>query len=137
MPIVTKMTGFNQAMNEIKRNLQNTFNTKIEEVIKDYLEAQLSAQVDANAKPMPKKAPATIKEYAKQGWNTDKFLIRTGDSTKLKITKSGNKMIVEPEGADVLKNLIPRRVEWMSLNDEAVKQITNKFLEELKKEFKP
>lgn len=136
MPIVSKMTGFDQAIKEIQRNIQKTFDTRMESVIRDYLEAQIENQVDANKKAMPKKAPKTIEEYQKHGYNTEKFLVRTGESTKLKFKKSGNKITIEPAGPNILKNLIPSRVDWMTLNDEAIAKITNQFLEQLKKEFK-
>jgi len=136
MPVTYKLTGFQEAGKAIVENVKKTFNTKIEDIATDYLNYQLNAQIDANNEPMPKKSLSTIKEYQKHGYNTEKFLVRTGESTKLRVLKNGSTMVIQPEGYKILKNLIPNRVEWMVLNDEVIAKIREKFLEELRKEFK-
>lgn len=136
MPIKYKLSGLDEVGKDVAQNMRNTFRTKLEKLVREYLEYQISAQIDAENKPMPKKKPATIKQYQKEGYNTDKFLVRTGKSTELNVTISGDTMVIQPKGYEILKNLIPSRVEWMTINDQLVNEITNKFLEELKKEFK-
>ena len=136
MPAKYKIVGLDEALRQVQANMKKTFRTKLEALVKEYLEEQIASQIDASGEKMPKKSPATIKEYQKHGYNTEQFLVRTGESVKLKTTINGDVMFIQPEGYKILANLIPSRVDWMTLNDEAVQKITDLFMKELSKEFK-
>ena len=69
-----------------------------------------------------KKAKSTIKDYAKHGYNTQQWLVKTGKSTEVKVRREPNGVHAEPVGKTTLKN-VARSDEWFSINDSLITKI--------------
>lgn len=133
--ITSKFTGLDKALKEINDTVKASIKNDIPFIITEYLKNQLDTQIDASGKKMPEKKESTKKYYKKYGWNTEKFLIRTGESTKLTTKNISNGIEIEPKNPDILKKFIPSRVDWMTLNQQAIKKIVDILMEDLRKKL--
>lgn len=137
MAVRYKLTGFKETADTIQDVLEKSIRTKVRDFVEEYLKQQLRDQVDSSGKQFPEKKEATKKEYRKHNWNTEDYLIRTGESTKLKYKRTKDGFTFEPKNPDILKKFVgDGKIDWMSLNDKAIDDITDILLKELKRKLK-
>jgi hypothetical protein len=88
---------------EMFRLVERELQSSAPRVIESALLTQLKSQKNEDGTAFPTKAPGTIKQYQKHGWNTKDYLIRTGESTSLTSKNIKGGVVVEPTGQDLLK----------------------------------
>lgn len=137
MSVKMRIDGLSEALNSIRESFIQSFNESVPEALKTHLESQIDSQVDALGNPFPKKASQTIKLYAEGGFNTTKYLIKTGESVKLQSTKFGNKLVIQPVGWEKLRYHVgDGKIAWPTLNEEAIKVVYGVISKDLNKTIK-
>ena len=102
---------------------------------KAYTESLLRQQVDSTFTKMPKKAPATIKEYQKHNWNTEDFFFRTGESAKLVVKETPTGFKLQPARPEILA-LNYDRAPFMEITQELNNKIVNDIAKKLRERLK-
>lgn len=110
------LTGMDRADRAIHKALRKALTGRVKTFVMRDLNQRLNAQEQPDGSAFPKKAESTIKAYKSKGWNTEKFLVRTGESTRLSSTVNQRGSTIEleikPIGHEVLAFHVPSRVEW-------------------------
>lgn len=102
-------------------------------IVKKQLEDTLFNNRTADNNVQPTKAPSTKKIYAKEGWDQNNWLVRTGESTKLIATYSSNSIEIVPKGQSLLQSkLYDTASDWFKISEETKDKIFNKIKEGLK-----
>ncbi|BDQ01939.1 MAG: hypothetical protein KatS3mg036_0493 [Ignavibacterium sp.] len=118
---------FARQSNQIKRILH----ADITNFLKQHLINKLKSQVDENKDRFPEKKQSTIKQYKLKGYNTTDWLIRTGKSTKLEVTKFSGGFRIFPAGKDTLK-YVKKAADWFTISNQTAQQIIDKIKRELR-----
>lgn len=105
-------------------------------LIENQVVNDLNSNRKANGSEQPKKKDSTKTAYAKDGYDTENWLIRSGDSTKLKWKIGKYSITVQPKGQEILGYHIDDAKDWFKLSDDTIKKIMSiikkKFNEKLK-----
>lgn len=113
---MAKLTGMDKADRAIHKAVKSALSGRVRKFIVNDLKQRLNAQEQPNGEAFPEKAESTKRAYASRGWNTEKFLVRTGESTRLThaINQRGGaiELVITPIGHEVLSYHVPGRVEW-------------------------
>jgi len=172
----SRLTNTKPHLKLIKAAVKESLDKDVAPFIQKYLHALLESNKDAEGRKRPisgyvtkdkyrkkkdgskvktkdgvnvmpgEKAPDTIKAYKKKGWETEKYLVRTGDSTRLKhrVSKAGTKLTIEPasdEGFEILSHHLPKNkfrglMGWMELNTKAEKKIIKRIRNRVRKRLR-
>ena len=93
----------------------------------EHFNSQLNSQQTATGEPLPKKDKSTVDEYRQKGWNTSKWLVRTGNSTRLISKNISGGISISPQGKDKLR-YVKKASEWFAPN----KELKDKIISTLK-----
>jgi hypothetical protein len=115
----------------INQKVISTIREQLPEVIKDYYAGLLNQQRTSLGAPLPEKKENTRKQYREKGWNENKWLVRTGRSTKLQVEMTEQGIRISPIGKDTLKK-VKGAEEWFSLSG----SIRERILELIRKGLK-
>lgn len=122
------LTGMDRQARAIENAIVKAMRGPVKDFVIQDAKNTLNAQIQPGGEPFPTKAESTKKQYRRHGWNTEKFLVRTGKSTKLQhvINKRGNfiELVVTPVGHEILSFNVPSRTKWMGLDAPAVARVT-------------
>lgn len=138
---MASLKGMDRAERAIDKAIHNALAGRVKKFIMNDLNQRLHAQEQPNGQSFPKKAESTKKAYRRMGWNTEKFLIRTGESVRLTAAynrRAGTQeLVITPIGHDVLSYHVPDRVKWFPdySTGAARDVIMNIFNEELRNEL--
>jgi hypothetical protein len=102
------------AIQEVNKNLQEQHN------------------VDGSA--FPTKSESTKREYTKHGYNTNEYLVRTGQSTKLEVEDTPTGFVIKPFGQKIL-SYHSKYANFVYFDENAKIQIINTISQELRKVF--
>lgn len=128
--------NFDSVSKAIDKSVKETLKKEVADYVVAKSKEELRSQVGSNGEKMPEKAEFTKREYTKYGWNTEDFLIRTGESTRLKVKKTQTGIEVIPQNPKILSYNIPSRVDWMSINKKDIDKIIDILSKQLKKDLK-
>lgn len=135
------LKGFDKIVGVIDKAVRKSLQGKVTAFVKANAERQLTWQRDKEGEPMPEKAESTKRQYRRKGWNTEKFLVRTGQSTKMVANWDGGDWVIYPQGQTRLGYHItpddgPARTRWVqptqALYDEINKIISEEIARALK-----
>ena len=145
----SRLTNTKPHLKLIKAAVKESLDKDVAPFIQKYLHALLESNRDASGKQRPSTKPAgrkkesTIRQYKRKGWNTETYLVRTGESIKLKhkIGKGGTRLTVEPassKGRKILSYHIPKsahrgEIHWMELNTKAEHKIIKRIRNRVRK----
>lgn len=129
---MAKLKNFNTISNDVRIATVNSIQTACKQLVDVYLKNILSAQVDADGQRFPEKKESTKKQYRYKGWNTEQWLIRTGESTKVVYRNIPNGFEARPEDQEDILQYVKRVENWFTLNE----SIRNKIIEQIKKDLK-
>jgi len=125
-----KLKGFPQAVKAIKDKAFKVLANEGVDTIKEYLDDMIDLQRDASGKPLPTKADSTKRAYAREGWNTEDWLVRTGKASQWKVKKTRKVIKVTP-GKDYLK-YVKGASDFFTLNKAVVESLINDLKKGLK-----
>jgi len=123
----------------IDRAGKKTIRTRIRGFLEQYATENIVAQTGADGKPFPRKADSTIEQYRRRGWNTEQFLIRTGQSVKLTFSQTATSVRMVPFGATdagdrILEFHDPSRVQWLTpLPDDFKNRVLRIFADDVER----
>lgn len=118
----------------VSKAVKDTFKLDAIAVVRKQLNDSLHNNRDAEGKQQPEKKPRTKQLYAKEGWDQNNWLVRTGQSTELEATITGNGIRIQPKGVDILSKpgLREYAENWFTLNEDTQQELLNKINERLK-----
>lgn len=111
------------------RSIQSNCKT----IVDTYLKNILATQVDANGNRFPEKKESTKKQYRRNGWDTEHWLVRTGAATKVNYRNLPNGFKATPADPSDVLQYVKRAEDWFVLNESIKKQIVEQVKSDLKK----
>ena len=115
------LTGMDRAEKAISKAFRTALTGRVKKFIMADLNQRLKSQEQPDGSAFPKKfqtehGDKVRAEYKRNGWNTEKFLIRTGESVRLSSAYSNrggvHELTITPIGHEILSHHVPKRVEW-------------------------
>lgn len=144
-----RIVGLDKWRREFEKEASKVLRTVVRQDLFDYLKIQLETNTQPDGSPRPstspqgKKKPSTIKAYEKKGWDTEHYLVATGESTKLnaKMSDGGLTLTITPERPEILGFHIPEsqhrgKIDWMSISDGQAARTVKLLSTELAKRFR-
>ena len=128
------LTGMDRSERAITQAIKSALSGPVKKFIMNDLNFTLKSQTEKSGKKFPKKAESTIKAYKAQGYNTKDFLVRTGESTRLKAEvdeyEGKIQLMITPIGHEVLSYHVPSRVDWFGEITNAERDVIMNILNE-------
>ena len=125
------LKGFDRVEKRIVDTVDTAMRTKVKDHVIKHAELNLSFQRDKTGQMMPKKAESTKKQYRRKGWDTEKFLVRTGQSTVMRYEWLNHELTVYPQGQTVLAYHVPERTDWVQPTAALIEEVENILSKEL------
>lgn len=129
---MAKLKNTQNVSRDISRKVIQSIQTNCKPLVDIYLKDILSTQVDAEGKRFPDKKESTKKQYRRNGWNEDQWLIRTGKATVVKYRNILNGLEARPTDPEDILGYVERSESWFTLNE----SIRNQIIEQVKKDLK-
>jgi hypothetical protein len=121
----------NNYQKQLSASIRETIRIDVSRFLKDHFADTLSSNVDEDGNRFPEKTESTKKSYSKNNWDTEHWLVRTGESTKIKAKINSDGITVSPAGKEILKK-IKGAAGWFTLSD----QTKNKIMEIIRRKLK-
>lgn len=110
------LTGMDRADKAIHRALRKALAGRVKKFLMNDIRQRLDSQTQPDGSKFPKKAESTKRAYRAKGWNTEKFLVATGESSRLQanVDQEGStiQLMITPIGHEILSYNVPSRVRW-------------------------
>lgn len=133
------LKGMDAAARAINRAAHRALSGSVAKFLKGDAMNDLNAQIQPDGSPFPDKAESTKRAYRRRGWDTERFLVRTGKSVRLThevYTRAGTTTLeIRPMGWETLSYHVPDRVEWFSLTPDKVARCVQIMNEEIDREL--
>ena len=88
----------------VQPKINSFLHNQVGKYVQDYLKEKIRTQIDSKGNNMPVKKDSTKRQYNKNGWDTEHWFVRTGESTVLKQKNSINAVDIYPTNVDNVLN---------------------------------
>ena len=129
---MAKLKNANNTARVIQQKAVRSIQYNCQPLVDQYLKNILASQVDANGQRFPEKKESTKKQYRYKGWNTEQWLIRTGEATKVNYRNIPEGFKATPADPEDILQYVSRAEDWFTLNTD----IKNSIVEQIKKDLK-
>ena len=128
-----KLKWFNTVNSDVKNKVVNSIQINCRPLVDLYLKNILATQVDAGGQRFPEKKESTKRQYRYKGYNTEQWLIRTGQATQVKYRNIPSGFEARPEDPDDILQYVKRAEDWFTLNESIRKEILEQIKTDLKR----
>lgn len=133
------LTGIDQAERAFFRAVERAMKGPVKDFLMRDANNAIEMQLQPDGKPFPKKAESTKKAYRRMGWDTERFLHRTGESRRLTsaFTKRAGvfELTITPRGWETLSYHVPDRVQWFGMTLEMANRVQEIISDEVRREL--
>lgn len=124
---MAKLKGMGNIALKINSKIISTIQQEIAPMVVGYLRSLLSKQTDARGNRFPTKKESTKRQYKKQGWDTEHWLIRTNTAAQVVTQNISDGVRLIPADPEKILQYVDRSDDWFLLSPSIKTDILNKI----------